>query len=144
MPTILEALRRTGRTTRMLDAAVQACTDPPFPTFRVPTVYVGSHEEKRRISRLLEQAGVPSLNVREGVRVAEWGRADNELTRDLTEAMGNSPSMFFDHYALERRFGPVFDLYHRYDPPADSLLPKDTLLKPCPRPERPVRKLFLP
>lgn len=120
MPRTLDALRRTGRTTRMLDQAAHVIVSG-----RPAIILAPRNQTAMYHSELSERFRALGADDRRDLKFAivtadseELSRIDwDGLTHRRYESAYPHHALFVDHYVLERAFGGLLNLLHAYDPP---------------------------
>jgi len=111
---VIDAKRRTGRTSRMLERARQFARDGR-------AVYVIAHDENHAhtLRRMLgsDEGG--------GIKVESAGSLWNSLDWERLTLRGAHPNcvVMVDHYAIESRYSAIINEWLRYD--LVSLAPKE-------------------
>lgn len=117
----LQYLRHSGRTTRMLEAAINLASEG-----RAVYVMTASSQEKRRLEDFLDRILKESVRLRESVGPA-GGRLGIQF--ETTESTGQgfdweqmrlvgahpNCAVLVDHYAIEKRYARILEMLHRFD-----------------------------
>jgi hypothetical protein len=130
----LQTLRRTGRTTRMLEAAVEACYVGPV------LVVFSTVEQACQAGRLFRDLDIPDARARV-VSPFLPERYTGLSARRPRSRDHPGRVVFIDPHALELSYGGVIDLYHAWDPPLSLAAPFPPL--ELARPLHPHRKIIL-
>lgn len=100
----MDNLERTGRTGRMLNDAVRKARDGRA----VYVVAADGNQAKEFERRLPDDLGI---------KVEIWGGVSAQLDIQSMRLRGAHPNclILIDHYAIERAFGPLLSMLHRFD-----------------------------
>lgn len=107
MKHIQEGLRRTGRTTRMIAAAIAAATDG-----KKVTIMAADQRQREAFLRdnreQFQQLGI-KVETTQSVQNIDWA---------AMRLIGADPDgmLCADHHAIEQRFSKLLEELHRYDP----------------------------
>lgn len=128
--TTMEALRRTGRTTRMLERAVELAKKGK----RV-CVVVKSHDKNSIKSQLQDMWAACMPYGHGSISVTT---ADESFDWNTMRVVGSSFEVvhLIDHWVLESRYRQVIDRLHEFDPPAVVMVPDQP-----PKPESVAREV---
>lgn len=112
----LDSLRQTGRTTRMVNAAIKAAQ-----AGRAVYIVAATDHERKYIECIIERLGFDRYRL--GIKVEH--PAPHNLEWKIMKLRGAHPNceVFVDHHAIEVQFRQVLNELHRYDevsPPALS------------------------
>lgn len=110
MSDTLQLLRRTGRTTRMLEAAIEWVQDGP--TNRAVVVMPSEPELKSAYAFITQRAP-------QTVGISKWkGLVATHGWRERLQEVGRAGfKKFVDPHVIETEFGDALRAYHAYDPP---------------------------
>lgn len=140
----LQSLRRTGRTTRMLEAAFNYALTQPVLTSTL--VLVSSRNEVTDVACQLEDlATVAGRLPAIGVVNARWGDPDYDWYARPIRHRRSACRVFVDPHVIELQYDDILDLYHAWDAPI-TVAGGPPPLEPATPPlsiQRPPRKLLL-
>lgn len=117
----MKHLRGTGRTTRMVEAALSLSADG-----RAVYLVAATAEDAARIRRLVSD----KADLRpHGIKVETWDSLGPVNERDGFRPRGMHPNcvVLVDHHAIESRYGAVIEMLHRFDRPAAEAVPTNWL-----------------
>jgi hypothetical protein len=99
---MLDTLRQTGRTERMIQEALRLHGEG-----KPVVIVVGSPQDFRRVT----------MAVRETVPVIQVSPSDQGWNWDELRQVGRpiETEYLIDHYTIERKFGRVLEAYHRFN-----------------------------
>lgn len=99
--------RQTGRTTRMIQAAVKAAINGSK-----VHIIVHSLREVDRIRRVLHDMHASALDISVSPPADPWWSDDDTLR---PRGVHPDAKVFIDHHAVRERYSNILDMYHRWD-----------------------------
>jgi hypothetical protein len=113
MPNTLQSLRRTGRTTRMVEAAAEWVA---FGHGHALIVVEDDVTDIGLLANMMLQAELDGRSQQFGLSVIRYDPREVDL-RAMRHRRYSDCKLFVDHHVLDHEFGRILELYHAYDPP---------------------------
>lgn len=106
----MEALRNTGRTTRVIEDAIRLAREG-----RAVYVLGADYGHAKVLQRIIDKRA----GKYHGIKCESPGGLGTQYNWDTGRLEGAHPNcvVLIDHHAIERRYAGVIEMLHRYDPP---------------------------